>query len=103
MAGTSLGAASPASPPSLQLPSAGARRVLGVTRTRRNHGVFLIGNELACIYSSRRAGDAKGVQLVLGTETPVFSGSVSQAQARAIARALIAAADSIDEVETGRS
>lgn len=94
MAGTThLGALSPA------LPTPAPRRILnlvpGSTRTRRNHGVFMLGSELASVYSSRRESDGHGVTMTVGNGTLVLSGSMTPMQARAMARALNAAADAV--------
>lgn len=97
MAGQPLGAHAPASLSPFPLaPSAAVYRVQPVSRTRRNHGVFIVGDQLACVYSLRRADDGRGVQLVLGHEGPVFTGGMSPVQARAVARALVAAADAAE-------
>lgn len=96
MAGKPLGAPASVFPLSVQAPGAAAYRVHPESRTRRNHGVFIVGDQLACVYSSRRSCDDKGVQLVLGHEGPIFTGGMSSTQARAVARALVAAADAAD-------
>lgn len=99
MAGHPLGAPAPVFPfpfPVPQAPGADAYRVQPESRTRRNHGVFIVGNQLACVYSSRRSGDDKSVQLVLGHEGPIFTGGMSPTQARAVARALVSAADAAE-------
>jgi hypothetical protein len=103
MAGTSLGAPAPSFPAPVQGPGPTAYRIPAQSRTRRNHGVFIVGDQLACVYSSRRADDGKGVQLVLGHEGPIFTGGMSTTQARAVARALVAAADAAEEQRGGRA
>lgn len=94
MAGPTLGASTPVqtSAPS-QRPLI---RIPETTRTRRNHGVFLLGNELASVYSSRRQAGGLGVTMALGEGSMVLTSSMTAAQARAMARALIAAADAAE-------
>jgi hypothetical protein len=67
------------------------------TRTRRNHGVFLVGRELASVYSSRRGTGGLGVTMTIGNGPLQLSGSMSPAQARNLARALAAAAAAVEE------
>jgi hypothetical protein len=52
MAGTPLGDSSPASIPLSGVPRRTLHLVQPATRTRRNHGVFMIGDELASVYSA---------------------------------------------------
>lgn len=96
MAGHPMGDASPA----VNLPPVERRRALHLvqasTRTRRNHGVFLLGNELASVYSSRRESDGLGVTMVVGNGALQLSGSMTPTQARAMARALTCAAEAVD-------
>ena len=93
MAGTSpLGALAPDSLTSFLAPHGAAYRVPASTRTRRNHGVFVLGNEMAAVYSSRRDSDGRGVILSVGGGQLVFSGGMSPTQARAMAKALTVAA-----------
>lgn len=66
------------------------------TRTRRNHGVFLVGDKLLCIFSSRRAADPASVLLSVGTAPTVFAGRMSPAQARSLSSALARAADAAE-------
>jgi hypothetical protein len=99
MAGPSLGAHAPNSPAlsdPLRVPSHAAAS----SRTRRNHGVFMLGNELASIYSSRRAADGLGVSMAVGCGSLVLTGSMTSTQARAMACALVAAAQAA-EVQGG--
>lgn len=101
MAGISLGACSPASSsPALPAPHATLHRVPAASsRTRRNHGVFLLGNELATVDSSRRRGDACSVMLTVGSGTPLLVGGMTPAQARAMARALVVAAEAAEAAQ----
>jgi hypothetical protein len=66
------------------------------TRTRRNHGAFTLGGQLACIYSARRADACYGVSLELGAGTLTLAARFTAGQARAMARALLAAAAAVD-------
>lgn len=94
MAGQPLGAPAPSSP-SVPLPASQRPRlrVAATSRTRRIHGVFLLGSELATVYSSRRAADGQGVSMTVGSGSLVLTGSMTPTQARAMARALAAAAE----------
>ena len=96
MAGTSLGAKAPLSSSPFSAPERAPHRVIASSRTRRNHGVFLLGNELTTVYSSRRECDALGVSMSVGSGSLVLTGSMTSTQARAMARALIAAANAVD-------
>ena len=87
-----LGALAPDSLASFHAPHGTAYRVPASTRTRRNHGVFVLGNELAAVYSSRRDSDGRSVILSVGGGQLVFSGGMSPTQARAMAKALTVAA-----------
>lgn len=90
MAGPTLGAFSPASHICAAL-----RRVPHqpkTTRTRRTHGVCLLGAELATVTSSRREGEARGVELKLAGDSLTLCSRMTSTQARAMARALVAAA-----------
>lgn len=66
------------------------------TRTRRNHGAFTLGGQLACIYSARRAGVCYGVSFELGAGTLTLAGAMTPSQARHMAQALMAAADAAE-------
>jgi hypothetical protein len=101
MAGLSMGALSPAVPSSSSAPRRTLHLVPGSTRTRRNHGVFLFGNELATVYSSRRESDGLGVTMTVGSGSLVLTGGMTPTQARAMARALSAAADAADTAQAG--
>lgn len=97
MAGQSLGAPAPlSSPVPLPAPQRAPLRVMASSRTRRNHGVFLLGSELASVYSSRRAADGQGVCMTVGNGSLVLTGSMTPTQARAMARALTAAASAAE-------
>lgn len=91
MAGTPLGASSPTSSPQRTL------HLVPSTRTRRNHGTFLLGGHLASVYSSRQASRCYGVSFEIGAGTLVVNGSMTPAQARSMARALNAAADAVEQ------
>ncbi len=77
-------------------PPRSSYRVPALTRTRRNHGVFLVGDQLATVYSSRREFDTLGVTLSVGAGALTITGSMTPVQARAMARALAAAADAVE-------
>ena len=62
------------------------------SRTRRNHGVCLLGDELATVYSSRRAADGRAVTMTIGAGSVLLNGTMTPMQARALAQALAAAA-----------
>lgn len=96
MAGQPLGAPALLSPASVPAPQRAPHRVMASSRTRRNHGVFLLGDELATVYSSRRASDGHGVSMAVGAGSLVLTGSMTASQARAMARALIAAASAVE-------
>lgn len=103
MAVPTLGADAPAVSPSPSsststpaVPAAGKLRLVpGTTRTRRNHGVFMLGSELASVYSSRRETDGRGVILTVGAGALVLNGAMTPTQARSLARALEAAASAV--------
>jgi hypothetical protein len=69
------------------------------TRTRRHHGAFTLGGQLACVYSSRRSGQCYGVSFELGAGTLTLASTMTPAQARNMARALAAAADAAEDVQ----
>ena len=100
MAGQSLGAAASASPSSPSASSRALIRVSADSRTRRNHGVFLFGTEVAAVYSSRRASDGHGVSMTVGQGSLMLTGSLTPTQARMMARALEAAAYAVEAVAT---
>ncbi len=67
------------------------------SRSRRLHGVFsLAGDQAAAIYSTRRGGDAQAVMLEIGIGNQRLSGALTPGQARAMARALLVAAEAGD-------
>lgn len=77
-----------------------ALRLVPVTsRTRRCHGVFILGDRLACIYSTRRSTSAHGVTVELGHGDQPVPVSLTPPQARAVARALLTAADAAEAVQ----
>ena len=100
MAGQLIGAPAPQSPASFSAPlRAVIRAPAASSRTRRNHGVFLLGHELASVYSSRRASadlERLGVSMSVGAGSLVLTGSMTATQARAMARALMAAAAAVE-------
>ena len=101
MAGPHLVASAPtfpaSGPPSLPslsacvpAPRRTTLRAVTSTRTRRNHGVFLLGDELLTVDSSRRSAESR-VCVTLGNGPVVLSRDLTPTQARAMARALVAA------------
>ena len=96
MAGNPIGATAPTSPAHSSAPQRAHLHAVATTRTRRNHGCFLLGNELASVYSSRRVADGLGVVVNVGNGPLMLTGSMSSSQARAMARALLAAANAAD-------
>ena len=96
MAGQPLGATALLSPASHPEAQRAPHRVMASSRTRRNHGVFQLGDEQATVYSSRRASEGHGVSMAVGTGSLVLTGSMTASQARAMARALIAAASAVE-------
>lgn len=98
MANQPLGAPALLSPTSVSAPQRAPHRVIASSRTRRNHGAFLIGDELATVYSSRRAASSRSVSMSVGNGSMVLTGSMSPTQARAMANALIAAAQAAEAV-----
>ena len=102
MAGYSMGAAAPASLAPNAAPQRLPNLVPASTRTRRNHGVFQFGNELAAIHSTRRESDGLGVTLTIDSGTMVLTGRMTPCQARAVAHAMQAAAQAADEATHSR-
>ena len=101
-----LGASSPASPSAVQTPAPGAaaRPLLHLvrtaqTRTRCNHGTFMLGGQLAAVYSARSAGKCYGVAFELGAGTLSVDARMTAGQARSMARALLAAAAAVDGLQ----
>ncbi|MCW5632443.1 MAG: hypothetical protein KIT17_03835 [Rubrivivax sp.] len=104
MAVHSLGAIAPASSSSPSPCSAAARQVTHLARTpdtraRRNHGTFMLGGQLAGVYSARGAGKCYGVSFELGAGTLSLAARMTASQARAMAQALVAAAKAAEEVQ----
>ena len=59
------------------------------TRTRRLHGAFLLDTQVARVWSSKRAGDVRGIVVELGDNAMLgLTGRFTSTQARMIARAL---------------
>ena len=92
--GTTAHVSTPAPTRTLQL-------VPASTRTRRNHGAFTLGGQMACVYSTRRAGNCYGVSFELGAGTLSLSGAMTPAQARRMAGALTAAAAAAELAQGG--
>lgn len=90
-----------ASPASLPAQPRHLIHVPASSRTRRNHGVFLFGTEVAAVYSTRRASDGHGVSMTVGHGSLMLTGSLTPTQARMMARALCAAADAAAAVQEG--
>ncbi len=100
MAGFSSGPNAHTSPS----PVAGRRTlhlVPASTRTRRNHGVFSVGGQMACVYSTRRTGACYGVSFELGAGTLTLASTMTPAQARCMAHALATAADACEIAQQG--
>lgn len=77
--------------------------VPGTTRTRRCHGVFIAGDDLAIVYSARREANPKPVMLELGHgDEQELSYRMTAAQAHSMARALASAADACDSAPVVR-
>lgn len=106
MAVHSLGATAPASStvppakasPGLQRP---APHLVHTTRTRRNHGTFMLGGQLAAVYSARSAGKRFGVSFEVGAGALSVDARMTAGQARNIATALLAAAAAVDGAQGG--
>lgn len=101
-----LGASAPASPNAVQTPAhpRPQRHPLHLvptmrTRTRCNHGTFMLGGQLAAVYSTRSAGKCYGIRFELGTHTLHVDADMTPGQARSMARALLAAAAAVDQVQ----
>ena len=71
------------------------------TRTRRNHGVFSVGGQMAGVYSTRRTGACYGVSFELGAGTLTLASTMTPAQARCMAQALASAADACEIAQGG--
>lgn len=101
-----LGASAPASPHAVQLsaPTKPQRTPLHLvhracTRTRCNHGTFMLGGQLAAVYSTRSTGKCYGIRFELGSATLSVDAHMTTGQARSLARALLAAAAAVDQVQ----
>jgi len=71
------------------------------SRTRRNHGTFLLGGQLAAVYSARGAGKRFGVSFEVGAGALCVDARMTAGQARNIATALLAAATAVDGTQGG--
>ncbi len=91
MAGIPLGTSVPNPTPQRTL------HLVPSSRTRRNHGAFMLGGHLTCVYSARQASRCYGVSFEIGAGTLVVNGSMTAAQARQLARALASAADAVEQ------
>lgn len=101
-----LGAIAPASPilPHAEATPGTPRPALHLvrtaqTRTRCNHGTFMLGGQLAAVYSARSAGKCYGIRFELGTGTLSVDARMTAGQARSMARALLAAAAAVDGLQ----
>lgn len=74
----------------------GAQAAPTITRTRTCHGAVSFGNCPAGIYTSRREGDHRVSVDIAATDGLLVTGRLSATQARAMARALLAAAEAVD-------
>lgn len=97
MAGFSLGTAAPTPP----APGATQRRTLyrvpTTTRTRRLHGVCLVGDSLLSVFSTRTAGAAgRAVTLTVQTSASERTLNLAAADCRVLARFLVLAADAAE-------
>lgn len=103
MAGTTVGVHAPdlASHSLLTPKRPTLRLATDTTRTRRNHGVFLVGNELATVCSSRRGAGGFGVLLQVGRGALMLNGTMTPSQARTMARALTVAAQAAEAAPRG--
>lgn len=108
MAVHTLGAPSPASSSAVQPAAlrAAARPLLqlvpqATSRKRCNHGTFMLGGQLAGVYSARSAGKCYGIRFELGTSTLSVDADMTAGQARSMARALLAAAAAVDRLQAG--
>ncbi|WP_395699075.1 hypothetical protein [Aquabacterium sp.] len=63
-----------------------------ITRTRVCHGSLSFGSCPAGVYTSRREGDAR-VSVEIACDGVLITGRLSAVQARAMAKALLSAAD----------
>lgn len=97
MAGSPLGTSAPTPP----APGAAQRRTLyrvpTTTRTRRLHGVCLVGGALLSVYSSRSAGAAgRAVTVTMQTSASERTVSMGAADCRVLARSLVLAAEAAE-------
>lgn len=102
MAGQITGATAPTSVPPIAAADGRTLRLVrnsGDTRTRRNHGAFMLGGQLACVYSARSSAKCYSVSFELGAGTLSLTARMTAGQARAMAQALMAAADASDTLQ----
>ncbi|WP_396268516.1 hypothetical protein [Ideonella sp.] len=97
MAGSPLGTSAPTSP----APGAAQRRPLyrvpTSTRTRRLHGVCLVGDSLLSVFSTRTAGAVgRAVTLTVQTSASERTLNLAAADCRVLARSLVLAADAAE-------
>ena len=104
MAGLSQGAPAPSSPSPLPAPHGAPHgtptrppyRIPTGTRTRRLHAVFSMGDDLASVHSTRREVEARGVIVTLSDGAQWLSVQMLPAQARALTRSLLDAAEAVE-------
>lgn len=100
MAGTSIGASAPVFPSSVLAPQCAPQRapvrIPATTRTRRLHAVFPLGDNLATVHSTRREVEARGVIVTLSDGAQWLGVGMLPAQARAMARTLLDAAEAVE-------
>ena len=101
MAGTSLRVIARTSTDSQDQPHDLAGQASCTTRTRRNHGVFLLSGELLCIYSSRRRYDDMGVCVTIGNGPGDLQAHLTPRQARTLAHAFLSAANAAETTVKG--
>jgi hypothetical protein len=61
----------------------------------------MVGDQLATIDSSRRAGEALPVTLTVGAGSLQLTGAMTPTQARTMAKALTSAADAVERQQQG--
>ena len=96
MAAITVGAPAPTSPASLPASARAANRKPATTRTRRLHAVLPLGDDLASVHSTRREVEARGVIVTLSNGAQWLGVGMLPAQARALARALVDAAEAVE-------
>lgn len=93
MAGLNAGAPSPIHSPQAAAQSRTRRYHGAFILARRDHSAFPLAGLPAVVTSSRRRGDRLGVALELDNGAAAICGEMTAAQARAMACALLQAAD----------